>query len=70
MKMNDFFNFVGLHYGNTIDNVFDLFGLPDEKEATFVSFSRKKIEVEFYYPYDEKMQCKRIKVKWFYPREN
>ncbi len=54
--------------GKTMDEIIDCFGIPNEKKKTFISYSEKNIEVEFYYPRNEKLQCKRIKVKWFYPR--
>lgn len=52
--------------GNTVDEIYDYFGLPDQKRKNFIAYTEKNIEVEFYCPYDERSICRRIKVKWFY----
>jgi hypothetical protein len=54
--------------GNTMDQIIDYFGIPDEQHREFISYSSQKLEVEFYCPYDEKSLCTRIKVKWYYPK--
>lgn len=45
MKIEEFFNFAGLKYGNTTDNVFDIFGPPDDTysnpENSYVVFYYK-----------------------------
>jgi hypothetical protein len=55
--------------GKSMDEVIDLFGIPDKRMKNYITYTKKKIEVEFYYPGDERSYCRRIKVRWFYPRE-
>ena len=52
--------------GNSMDEIIDVFGVPDEWYRNFLAYKCNAIEVEFYCSRDEKSMCKRIKVKWFY----
>ncbi len=52
--------------GNSMDEIIDVFGLPDEWHRNFIAYRQQDLEVEFYCPRDEKSLCRRIKVKWFY----
>ncbi len=52
--------------GGNMDEIIDVFGIPNEQGKNFISYISDKMEVEFFFPFDERSLCSRIKVKWFY----
>lgn len=55
-----------LYIGSSMDEIIDTFGIPDEQRRNFILYKAHNMEVEFFFPVDERSFCSRIKVKWFY----